>query len=122
MPPGLAGDTLPGPPNPSDQHRFGTTSPTYSSPGSNASFSVSLRCKGGRRSENLGVRTRYEITFTFDVRPVMLVIWLGPCSPRRRWRPSLPRCYRIWTSGSGGGGWGAERGGPGTAGSRRGRG
>ena len=23
----------------------------------------------------------------------MLVIWVGPCSPRRRWRPSSPHCY-----------------------------
>ena len=25
----------------------------------------------------------------------MLVVWLGPCSPRRRWRPSSLRCFRT---------------------------
>ena len=34
------------------------------------------------------IRACTIITFTFDLRPGMLVVWLGCCSPRRRWRPS----------------------------------
>ena len=43
-----------------------------------------------------------RITFIFDPRPVMLMVWRFPWMPRSRWRPSSPRCSRTWTSGSGG--------------------
>ena len=43
-----------------------------------------------------------RITFTFNPRPVMLMVWRCPWMPRSRWRPSSPRCSRTWTSGSGG--------------------
>ena len=43
-----------------------------------------------------------RIKFTFDPRPVMLMVWRFPWMPRSRWRPSSPRCSRTWTSGSGG--------------------
>ncbi len=42
-----------------------------------------------------------RITFTFDPRPVMLMVWRCPWMPRSRWRPSS-RCSHTWTSGSGG--------------------
>ena len=39
-----------------------------------------------------------RITFTFDPRPVMLMVWRFPWMPRSRWRRSSRRCCRIWTS------------------------